>query len=368
MGILGKTTVTKTQVNIKTQDTVHVEVFPVGRPDLHLKDIPREEGEKRIYNLIILDESGSMICMYRPAMDGTNATFETIRKAQKEHPEGKQFVTFVTFDSGSREDDVRAVIPNKPVDELVNINKDMYRPGGGTPLYDAIGTSLDNLEPLVKEGDEVLVTIITDGEENSSIRYSASMVKEMIEGLRAKGWVFSYIGANQDSVEVAGDLGINNAMDFRQDEVGSAMMFDKLNSSREAYYRRVDRKRRGEQVELEEDFFHQKRGADRVTPEHVSVLGSNEVLVLGSSIERGLHGNKYYIQTEGMRMDDVASQVEDFIYFAERSPISRFLVTRVGCGHAGFTDQQIAPLFARAYSLEKIALPASFWRVLDYRF
>ena len=45
-----------------------------------------------------------------------------------------------------------------------------------------------------------------------------------------------------------------------------------------------------------------------------------------------------------------------------------FLVTRIGCGSAGYTDEQIAPLFAFAYSLPNVFLPASFWKMLSYRY
>lgn len=45
-----------------------------------------------------------------------------------------------------------------------------------------------------------------------------------------------------------------------------------------------------------------------------------------------------------------------------------FLVTRIGCGIAGFTDEEIAPLFAGALGIRNIYLPSSFWKVIDYRY
>lgn len=63
---------------------------------------PREEGETRIYNLIILDESGSMSSIREQALSGANETLQTIRAAQQENPDDHQMISFVTFDTGAR--------------------------------------------------------------------------------------------------------------------------------------------------------------------------------------------------------------------------------------------------------------------------
>jgi len=335
---------------------------------LGLVEPERQDGEKRIYNLIILDESGSMYSIYNQALSGSNETINMIRQAQKDNEELSQVLTFVTFDSGTRNADVRAIINCKPISEVKDLTEDDYKPGGCTPLYDAMGISISELSKIVKDGDNVLVTVITDGYENSSHLYSASMVKELVEGLRAKGWVFTYIGANQDSVEVAGGLGINNSMDFRQDEEGTRMMWEKMNSSRKEYYRKASRMYfTGVVEDLEEDFFSQKRGADRVTPDHVTSLGPNEVVVLGSN-DMGIDRNKFFIRTTNCDLEDIRMQVQRFIRYADYHQELKFYVTRIGCGAAGYSDAQIAPLFAGASSLPNVALPASFWKVLDYKY
>ena len=58
--------------------------------------------------------------------------------------------------------------------------------------------------------------------------------------------------------------------------------------------------------------------------------------------------------------------VDQFIEYATRNPSEIFLVTRIGCGIAGFTDKEIAPLFKAALGLENVALPKSFLDVLGY--
>ena len=62
---------------------------------------PRTEGETRIYNLIILDESGSMSGIRMQALNGANETIQTIKSAQQDNPDDHQMLAFVTFDSGN---------------------------------------------------------------------------------------------------------------------------------------------------------------------------------------------------------------------------------------------------------------------------
>ena len=241
MNLFGKKKTVST-VNVKTVTTTTVNTG-IASPGNLTNNHQKAAETGTIYNLIILDESGSMDSIYGQALSGANETLNTIRLSQKEDSSLVQILTFVTFDSGSNRPDVREIISLKPISEVKDLTVDDYRPSGCTPLYDAMGISIKKLVEHVKEGDHVLVTVITEGYENSSRHYSASMVKEMVESLRAKGWVFTYIGANQDSVEVAGGLGIHNAMDFAQDATGAQMMWEKMNSGRREFYKKASRMR-----------------------------------------------------------------------------------------------------------------------------
>lgn len=79
----------------------------------------------------------------------------------------------------------------------------------------------------------------------------------------------------------------------------------------------------------------------------------------------GLQGRSYAIPTMHGGTQRIAPYVDAFIDFARRNPQLRFLVTEIGCGIAGFTPEQMAPLFARAREVENICLPARFWAVLE---
>lgn len=123
---------------------------------------------KRVFNLLVVDESGSMEIIRKQALVGINETLETIRKIQKAHSELEQRVTLITFDSTHK----KLFYDNVAADDARSLSMRDYRPCGGTPLYDTIGMGIAKINAQAAEGDNVLVTIVTDGEENCSEEYS----------------------------------------------------------------------------------------------------------------------------------------------------------------------------------------------------
>ena len=184
-----------------------------------------------IYNVIILDESGSMSAIYKETLISMNEVLSGIRKDQEEHPEQKNFVTIVTFE-GEGVKGVKMRRDRVPIETVRDFTEKDYRPGACTPLYDAMGKTLNELEPLVPEGDRVIATIITDGFENSSEEYSGKTIKALVDRLRAKGWTLAYIGANQDAVEVAREMHITNALNFDATGEGVTLMSIKWSKAR----------------------------------------------------------------------------------------------------------------------------------------
>ena len=166
-----------------------------------------------IYNVIILDESGSMSSIYKPTLSSMNEVLNGIRRNQEEFPEQHHYVTIVTFE-GSGIEGVKTRRDRVPIESVAPFTEKDYRPGGCTPLYDAMGKTLNELEGLIRPEDKVMATVITDGMENSSREYSGRIIKNLVSRLRGKGWALAYIGANQDSIEVARDLNIGNALNF----------------------------------------------------------------------------------------------------------------------------------------------------------
>lgn len=189
---------------------------------------------QKIYNLIILDASGSMSSIYNQALSGVNETFDTIRIAQEEHPELLQHVTLASFSAGERF--LNRVYSATPISEVRNITHDDYRLHGWTPLYDAMGTCIIELLHKATPEDRVLVTIITDGYENSSHTWNGQQIKHLVEDLRQKGWTFTYIGADQDVDRVAGEIGVRNTLRFSANPEDTTAMFAKERKSRSNFY------------------------------------------------------------------------------------------------------------------------------------
>ena len=124
------------------------------------------------------------------------------------------------------------------------------------------------------------------------------------------------------------------------------------------------------------------------TPERISELKDNEIFVFGSNLAGahgggaawlafkqfgavwgegvGMYGQTYAIPTMQGGVETIKPYVDDFIRFAKEYPGLTFLVTRIGCGIAGFRDEQIAPLFADAINVENIILPMSFVKCLEH--
>jgi len=176
-----------------------------------------------IYNVIILDESGSMSSIYNETIQSMNEVLNGIRRDQEEHPDQHHYVTLVTFE-GNGIAGIKMRRDRVPIGQESDFTTADYRPGGCTPLYDAMGKTLNQMEALVKGDDRVFATVITDGMENSSTEYSGKTVKTMVDRLRKKGWVLAYIGANQDAVEVARDLHISNALNYDATPEGTAYL------------------------------------------------------------------------------------------------------------------------------------------------
>ena len=117
----------------------------------------------------------------------------------------------------------------------------------------------------------------------------------------------------------------------------------------------------------------------RTTPERITELGPNEIFVFGSNLQGmhgggaayiayrkfgaimgqgvGLQGQSYGIPTMQGGVETILPYVDEFIEFAKAHQELTFLVTRIGCGIAGFTDEEISPLFKEARDVENIVLP-----------
>ena len=184
--------------------------------------------KQKIYNLIVLDASGSMYSIKNEAIAGVVETIQTIRTAQEENASQEQLFSLIVF-NGRR---IATVYDRMPITKVPDFKEKDYLPTDNTPLYDAMGDSITHLHQYINEDDNALVTIITDGYENSSVEWNHQRITQLVEDLKKKNWLFTYIGANQDALAVAKDMGIDHSMNFSADVAGTKKMFLKEKLSR----------------------------------------------------------------------------------------------------------------------------------------
>ena len=195
---------------------------------------------------LVLDETGSMMSCY----DSTITSVNDYIGSQKNAPSVAK-ASLYTFSSNglyggahmrafgvnmqaAMQDardtgkEIRPVFENVAIAEVGFLDKNNYRPNGGTNLYDAIGTTIRRVEaqlaPLA-EIPNVLVVIVTDGGENASHEYNLAAIKNMIKEKEAEGWTFIYLGANQDAFSVGSSFGLSKGqtMTYSTDSMDSTM-------------------------------------------------------------------------------------------------------------------------------------------------
>lgn len=195
-------------------------------------------AKTRVYNIIILDKSGSMESIRKEAIDGCNETIGSIRAAQKKHQDTQEhYISLAAFCGCG----IDMIYDKTPIDEAKELTWDKYSPCCMTPLFDAIGKTVKRMETYTKSIAEfvdtaVLVTIITDGYENASREWNAAGVKKLIEACKREGWMFSFIGAGEDIVKTATHISITNTVLWEQTSEGTKEIFNKENEARDRFF------------------------------------------------------------------------------------------------------------------------------------
>ena len=196
----------------------------------------------RIYNLIILDKSGSMSSIRQAAFTGSNEVLNGIKAAAEKHVDTQEhFASLMLFDTES----MPYILDMVPAAQIQLMREDQFVPCACTPLLDAIGMALTRLEAEVKKHERALasVTIITDGYENASHEFTYHQIHQLIGRLKEQeGWNFAFMGANQDVTKVCIDLNIDvqNAQAWEFSAEGTRHAFDAYKEGNMSFFCAVE--------------------------------------------------------------------------------------------------------------------------------
>lgn len=179
---------------------------------------------------VIIDSSGSMEHLTNETISGFNTFVADQRNVQ-----GDVVFTLCVFNTRSE-----LVHDAIPLAKVPNLTIETYRPNGYTALLDAVGSTIDRVGrklaamPEEERPSKVIFLIITDGEENSSRKYTLEQVKSMVTHQREKySWEFVFLGANIDAIAAGTSLGVtaSNSVGYTASSVGTKALYSNVSRS-----------------------------------------------------------------------------------------------------------------------------------------
>ncbi len=178
----------------------------------------KKRGFKKGYThiAVLLDRSGSMESIRNDIVGGFNTFLE-----EQQRGEGEATLTLVQFDS---QDPYEVLQDTQPLGLVPRLTRETFVPRGGTPLLDAMGRLVNDVEAKVarlKEGsrpEHVVLAVITDGQENQSQEFTRAKVAEMLKAKEDQGWKVVFLSADLDAINDAMDQGVSFARSMAFDK------------------------------------------------------------------------------------------------------------------------------------------------------
>lgn len=173
---------------------------------------------------VVLDRSGSMGAIKEETIGAFNGYLEQL---VKDAPE--TIFSLTIFDSQS----IDTIVDNEKAKDVTPLNSNTYQPRAMTPLYDAVGKVIDKLQN--SEGDNKILVILTDGQENNSREYTRENIKKTLDEKQNKdNWLVIYLGANQDAFAEGAKFGtqVDTTLTFVPSSIGATMNVAYASTSR----------------------------------------------------------------------------------------------------------------------------------------
>jgi uncharacterized protein YegL len=157
------------------------------------------------YYQLILDASGSMSNVRIETLNAVNRQIEAIRELSEKNRDQEIRVSLMTFNT-----DTKTVFRHLDPRQVSLITMRQYKTDGGTALLDALGMAIAEMQNILSPADDVVMVVITDGEENASEYFSFKQIASKIRDLKkTERWTFSFLGADIDAWQIAKNLQID---------------------------------------------------------------------------------------------------------------------------------------------------------------
>lgn len=201
-----------------------------------MKTEPIIADDATVHIHFLLDRSGSMASMAPDVVGGFNS-FLANQQAQP----GRGRMTLVQFDTT---DAFEVLTEALALHRVRPLSSRTFQPRGGTPLWDAVGEVITRAAvrqqqrlALGKRAEETVVAVYTDGEENSSGRFSGDAIRRLIQAKKEEGWTFVFLGAGLDAYDEGGRIGVGvgSTQAFAPDGHGARLAFDELDHSMRSF-------------------------------------------------------------------------------------------------------------------------------------
>ena len=193
------------------------------------------KNKNTLYHFI-LDSSGSMSADQLNTVNLFNRQVATVRDLAITYPE-QNFLTGLTIFN----ENVNHLFRESPVQKLIELSHDKYRPEGYTAFYDAIGETVSGIKNRfgseINRGEmSVVVIVLTDGHENASKRFDQRMIASIITELQvADNWTFTILGADFDITQVSDGINFRRQSAFNYAKRDFKSMTDDMDKSLRGY-------------------------------------------------------------------------------------------------------------------------------------
>ena len=167
---------------------------------------------------VVLDRSGSMAGSQKVTMEALNTYLTDLRREKSINA----LLTLSTFDSIS----IDIPISRVSIKRFESFPEDLVKPRGRTPLFDAIGLAIHDLENIEESTDEnKVLVIVTDGFENASKEYTFENISSKIKEKEEDGWLIIYLGADHDAFKQSNSLNFDRERTMRYSKKDSVDTF-----------------------------------------------------------------------------------------------------------------------------------------------